>query len=124
MKKIVDSAKMRKKKNDLMKSKNAEECKDLWTIWKRKKTSKRISSALQTTRLGHHPIKVQLLRTHLANLVLKRTKTLMSLSGMINVWVVDYFTHAVLDRLIKISENNVFQTTTILAIKIRKVVTV
>ena len=107
-----------------MKSKNAEECKDLWTIWKRKKTLKRISSGLQTTRLGHHPIKVQQLKTLLANLVLKRTKTLMSLSGMINVWVVDYFTHAVLDRLIKISENNVYQTTTILAIKRRKVATV
>lgn len=73
------------------------------------------------TKLERHPTRVQLLRTLLANLVLKLTKTLMSLSGMISVWVVDYFTHAVRDQSTKISESNVSQTTTILVIKKRKV---
>jgi hypothetical protein len=118
---IVDSAKSKKNKNDSTRSKSAEECKDLWTIWKKRKTLKHISSASQTTKLERHPTRVQLLRTLLANLVLKLTKTLMSLSGMISVWVVDYFTLAVRDQSTKISESNVSQTTTILVIKKRKV---
>jgi hypothetical protein len=80
-----------------MKSKNAEECRDLWIIWRKRRTSKRISSVLQTMKLEPLPTRVQLLRILLGNLVLKLMKTPTSLNGKTNVWVVAYSTHAVPD---------------------------